>query len=151
MPRSRIAILRGVDEGAQAIRFHTDLRSEKVAELKADPRCSILVYAPDLKLQARFEGQAVLNNQDALATRFWQASQVMSRKCYGTSPSPGSQIDDGSAFALPENDDEIAAGFANFVAVTLAVEQLEWLYLRSDGHLRGLHDLKLGTERWLVP
>jgi pyridoxamine 5'-phosphate oxidase len=151
MPRSRIAILRGADHATCTIRFHTDQRSAKIAELEADPRCSILAYATDLKLQARLEGRAVLHRNNETARRFWDLSQRMSRKCYGTQPAPGSDILDGNAFALPEDDDAIAQGYENFVAVTLQVKRLEWLYLRHEGHLRAMHELPDGTAKWLVP
>jgi pyridoxamine 5'-phosphate oxidase len=151
MPKSRIVILRGVDRAARSVRFHTDSRSEKIAELTADPKASLNFYDSGLRQQVRAEGRAILHHGDNAARRFWDASQRMSRICYGTAPAPGSVIDAPDAFTLPEAEPEIAGGFAHFVAVEIALSRLEWLFLRHQGHRRAELDLGSGGARWFAP
>lgn len=150
-PRLRTVVLRSVDTGAQTLRFHTDRRSDKIAELTRDPRVAAHFYDPAAKIQLRAEGKASLHHDDAVAQAAWQASQRMSRICYGTAPAPGSPIAAGGAFSLPELTPEIEAGRENFVAVVVHVQRLEWLYLAHGGHRRALFDEVTGTRVWLVP
>jgi hypothetical protein len=152
-PRVRTVILRGADAAARALRFHTDVRSAKVAELAREPRASLLFYDAGAKAQVRIEGRATVHADDAVADAAWAGSRPMSRACYGTMPAPGGAIPAGDAFVLPEPESpETAAGRANFRAVILVAESLEWLHLGHGGHRRALYDWGGGPPaRWLVP
>ena len=50
---ARTVVLRGADAEARTLACHTDLRSGKVEELRADPRCTWLCYDRGRKLQLR--------------------------------------------------------------------------------------------------
>jgi pyridoxamine 5'-phosphate oxidase len=153
-PRLRTVILRGCDAGSRVLRFHTDVRSEKVSEIRRDSRISLHFYEPASKIQLRLEGTAKVNTDNAVADAAWAGSRVFSRQCYGIEPGPGTAIADGDNFTLPETTDvATAAGRANFCAVTVSVERLEWLYLASSGHRRALFRWEQGTFEagWLAP
>lgn len=153
-PRTRTVILRGCDSARRALRFHTDRRADKVAELTASPLVSVHGYDPGAKIQIRLEGQAAIHHDDTVADQAWTQSQRMSRACYGTVPAPGSALDEVGAFSLPQTDDEIAAGRANFCAVIITARRLEWLFLAHGGHRRALFSWEAsgaGQSTWLVP
>jgi hypothetical protein len=154
-PRSRIVVLRGFDSRERTVRFHTDIRSEKVREMSSDPRIAVLFYDPVTKVQIRIEGQAQLHHGDAIAEKAWQNSQAMSRHCYATKPAPGSAIPDGSAFDVPKGRELTDDGKSNFVAVVIRFDRLEWLWLGSDGHRRALFSWPVWQgephAEWLVP
>ncbi|MBN8535334.1 MAG: pyridoxamine 5'-phosphate oxidase family protein [Rhizobiales bacterium] len=155
-PRQRVMILRAVDPEMRSLRFHTDIRSEKARDIAAEPRVSVLAYDPASKIQLRLNGQATLHHADHIADAAWQGSQRMSRACYGTMPGPGSVIGQGSAFSLPDTSDETAleTGRANFVAMLVRVERLEWLYLAYEGHRRAQFEWNADgkvSARWLAP
>jgi hypothetical protein len=155
-PRQRVMILRAVDPEARSLRFHTDIRSEKALEIAADSRVSVLAYDPASKIQLRLSGRATLHHADDIAEAAWQGSQRMSRACYGTMPGPGSEIRQGNAFRLPDTSDETAleSGRANFAAMLVRIESLEWLYLAYEGHRRAHFAWDAGgklTARWLAP
>ncbi len=154
-PRLRTVILRGFDVPTRTLRFHTDRRSQKVAELTAEPRISWLGYDPGAKIQLRIEGRAVLHTDDALADAAWQAAKLFSRQCYGIAPGPGTPLESGSDFALPETTEAgTAPGRAHFAAVVVTMASLEWLYLAAQGHRRArfMWDAQ-GTvsSSWLAP
>lgn len=152
-PRLRTVVLRGFDPSRRELRFHTDVRSAKVAELRAEPRMGIHVYDPGARIQIRLAATATLHVDDAMADNAWQASQPMSRVCYGTEPGPGTIIGEGGAFSLPSGPDEVAAGRPNFVAATGIIDELEWLHLAASGHRRALFRWD-GTgcqASWLAP
>ncbi|WP_052340805.1 pyridoxamine 5'-phosphate oxidase family protein [Salinarimonas rosea] len=135
-PRLRTVVLRGVEPARARLRFHTDTRSEKVAELRRDARIALHAYDPVAKLQVRIEGAAVLHTADALAEEAWRGSRMASRACYATQPAPGRAIAVPDGFDLPESEDAILAGRAQFCAVEIVAETLETLWLARDGHRR---------------
>jgi pyridoxamine 5'-phosphate oxidase len=136
-PRLRTVILRGFDMAKRELRFHTDRRAQKVAELAAEPRISLLGYDPAAKIQLRIEGRAVPHTDDAVADAAWEAAKFFSRQCYGIAPGPGTPLNAGADFALPETTEEgTAPGRAHFTAVVVTMDSLEWLYLAAQGHRR---------------
>jgi pyridoxine/pyridoxamine 5'-phosphate oxidase len=152
-PRARVVILRGCSQSERRVRFHTDMRSAKAAELLQNPFIALTGYDHGAKIQIRLEGRASLHREDALADAAWEGSRPFSRICYGVAPGPGTRIGEGGAFALPAGDDEIAGGRAHFCAVQVAVESLEWLYLAHSGHRRARYTFAgdAVTATWLAP
>jgi pyridoxamine 5'-phosphate oxidase len=153
-PRARTVILRGCDVASRSLRFHTDARSEKITEISRDSRIALHLYDPGAKIQIRVEGRAILHRDDAVADSAWGGSRLFSRQCYGVTPGPGTPIGDGGDFTLPETTEEATAeGRANFVAVVVAVEQMEWLYLAAAGHRRAGFSWTNGNLQagWLTP
>ncbi|MGJ3264050.1 MAG: pyridoxamine 5'-phosphate oxidase family protein [Salinarimonas sp.] len=153
-PRQRTVVLRGVEPATARLRFHTDARTEKVAELRQDPRIALHAYDPSGKLQIRVEGRATLHGDDAVAEQSWRATRMASRGVYATDPAPGSALDEPGGYRLPEDEGAILAGRAHFRVVEIAAESLETLWLAHDGHRRARFVLD-GAARaegtWLVP
>jgi pyridoxamine 5'-phosphate oxidase len=153
-PRARTVILRGCDAAGRVLRFHTDQRSEKVREIAACPDVALHFYDPGAKIQLRLAGRATAHRDDAVADTAWAGSRVFSRQCYGIAPGPGTPIAAGEDFSLPDTTDEAtAAGRAQFVAVTVEIVTLEWLYLAAAGHRRARFDWTGGALKasWLTP
>jgi pyridoxamine 5'-phosphate oxidase len=153
-PRLRTVILRACDVSHRRLRFHTDVRSEKINEIGRDPRTSLHFYEPSSKIQMRLEGVATVNTDNAVADAAWADSRDFSRQTYGIAPGPGTVIAAGADFALPGASHEATAtGRSNFCAVTVEIESLEWLYLASAGHRRALFRWDSGgaSGQWLAP
>lgn len=153
-PLARIVVLRGFDPEQRCLRFHTDFRSGKVAQITRDARVAFTFYDPAMKLQIRCEGVASCHHKDAIAENAWAGSQMMSKICYGTSPASGAVIAEADAFTLPAEPADIQAGQENFCAVLTTIESLEWLWLGHGGHRRarftwGENGQSNGV--WLVP
>jgi len=153
-PRLRTLILRGCEAPARMLRLHTDARSDKVEEIGRDPRVGLHFYDPTAKIQLRIAGSATLHTGDPIADAAWAGSRLMSRQCYGIAPGPGTPVGSGGDFILPAvSETETAAGRANFCAITIRIESLEWLYLAVAGHRRALfrwNDERL-LSKWLAP
>ncbi|MCU0884425.1 MAG: pyridoxamine 5'-phosphate oxidase family protein, partial [Beijerinckiaceae bacterium] len=118
-PRARVVILRGCDTGRATLRFNTDRRTAKFAEIAANPLVALTGYDAGAKIQIRIEGRASLHVDDALADSAWAAARPFSRVCYGTAPAPGTMLEAGGDFSLPSEDADIAAGRAHFSAVVI--------------------------------
>jgi len=152
-PRVRTVVLRAVAPSQRLIRIHTDARSAKAAELAADARVEICGYDAQAKMQIRLRGLASLHAGDAVADAAWAASGQGSRMAYRAAVAPGAPLE------RPEDvDPQTRAplsdlGRENFMAVTVAVARLEWLYLAASGHRRALYEWSGAAlcARWLAP
>ena len=150
-PRARTVVLRGADRAERVLRFHTDTRSGKYAELGARPDCAMHFYDHGAKIQIRARGRAVLHVTDDLTASLWNAMRDTSKECYRQPVGPGEALDDpedaGAGGHLADAD-----GYRHFVAVRVAVREIEWLYLAAAGHRRAL--LRYGDDgsaTWLAP
>lgn len=150
-PAVRTVVLRGVDPPARTLRFHTDRRAGKLADLAADPRVQIHLYDPGRKLQLRLDGLATVHADGPLHAACWAATRPMGRACYRTPAAPGQPLDDPSVvIPEPEHADH---GRDRFTVVTVRAETLDWLYLHVAGHRRARFDLT-GAEpagTWVGP
>ena len=153
LPAIRTVVLRAADRASRCLRFHTDRRSRKVAELDAQPKVALHAYHSGRKIQLRLTGQAVLHYHDETARAAWEASRSFSRLCYGVEPGPGVAIAEASDWRQGEDGNVEAPSFENFCAVILQIETLEWLYLAARGHRRAFYDWRTGalSQTWLVP
>ena len=152
-PRLRTVVLRAVDTGAGALRFHCDRRSDKARDIAANGLAALHVYDARAKLQLRVEGRAHLHHDDAVADAAWAAALTMSRVCYGVEPAPGTALTAGDAYALPDEDPEARIGRENFGAVVFTAERIDLLYLDRRGHRRAVFS-RAGEEwggTWVTP
>ncbi len=151
-PTVRTVVLRGVEPARRVVRFHTDRRSRKARELAADPRIALHAYHPAAKIQLRLSGRAALHRDDPVAAAAWAATRPFSRACYRVALPPGTVAESPYA-ALAEAGAGDEAGREAFLAVTVSVERLEFLFLAARGHRRALFDWSGGAlaASWLVP
>lgn len=136
-PAVRVMVLRGVDRAARTLRVHTDVRSQKLAHLRAQSRAGVIVYDARAKIQVRLSALATIHTQDAVAGAGWAASRPQSRLCYEQDVAPGLPI--AHPLDAPPPDRRFAegdVGEANFAVVLLQVDHVEWLYLAVAGHRR---------------
>jgi pyridoxamine 5'-phosphate oxidase len=155
----RIMVLRHVEAAAGALRFHTDARSPKVAQIGAGERVHILFYDPGAKLQLRCSGMGVIATDGPLADAAWAASPATSRRCYLAPIAPSSPAGVPTT-GLPSDYEsrvptlaESEAGRGNFAALTVTLDRIDWLYLAHDGHRRALFD-RSGDQwsaGWIIP
>lgn len=148
LPSVRTVVLRAADPSRWRIRFHTDARSRKVAELARRPTVAVLAYHPAAKIQLRLTGRVrVLAGRDAAP--IWAQVTPHGRQCYRVAKAPGEPIASPAEGALLDAD-----GQDRFRAVEVDVDSIEWLYLAAAGHRRARFrrdpDGHIAGE-WLVP
>ena len=147
-PHIRTVVLRGCDEATTSLRFHTDTRSGKIADMQANPQAAMHFYDAQAKIQLRV---AVLLEamEGADYDAAWQATRPMSRECYQVTTAPGSPLAD--PYAVSFDADATHDGEDYFVPIRARVQRIEWLYLAARGHRRALFDIANDTMSWLVP
>ncbi len=151
IPHVRTVVLRGCDRDARRLRFHTDRRSPKVAEIEANPAGAVHVYDPKQKIQLRLDCQLSVHIGDELAQEAWAATRDFSRICYQVMQGPGEAVSDPRE--VPFSANESNEGWDHFAVISALVTRMEWLYLAHQGHRRAEFRWQDGDRhgRWLVP
>lgn len=149
---ARVAVLRGVDAERRELRFNSDVRTGKLAELRQDPRAMVCAYDLPGKVQLRLSGRVTIHHGDALAAETWAATRKYSRVGYRLAQIPGSALaSPQDADYQPEQDAE--CGAAHFSVLRFTTHRIEWLYLAAAGHRRARFEWT-GADwqgQWLVP
>jgi len=148
-PDARTVVLRHVDADRREIRFHTDARSPKAADLRRDPRLALHWYDPANRVQMRAAATATIHHGDDVAAAAWAAAQPMSRACYTSPTAPGTPIDDFlPAPAPPAPGDDLS--LAHFAVVACRFDAIELLALHASGHQRALIHVRRHPVTWTV-
>lgn len=148
-PDARTVVLRACNVQERTLRFHTDARSGKVAEIAREPRVLVHAYDFKSKAQIRLEGRArVMDATSDVARTAWAASHEMSRLCYAQACPPGAPIEAPELGELRDADGE-----RNFNVILVEITAFEWLYLFHAGHRRARFEWTSGEwrGRWLAP
>lgn len=139
---ARSVILREVDETTCWLRFYTDARSRKVAQIQAQPLGTLLAWCPRLSWQLRLRVRLQVDtDEQAVRPRWARLRLTPGAQDYISPLAPGSSLGDGGPAV-----DEAASHFALVHAQVLA---MDWLELHADGHRRALFDTD--GERWVQP
>lgn len=131
-PEARVVVLRAFDAGGRTLTFHTDVRSPKVAELRADPRAVLVFYDPATPCQVRARVRAEVHLGDDVTRRLWDVAPPETRTGYAAAYAPGEVVAGDEPLAADD-----ARGFENFCAVVCRFDELDVLVLRPDGNRRG--------------
>lgn len=154
-PRVRTVVLRQVNRDQRTVTFHTDIRSEKVAELKNDARIALVGCDLDAGLQIRLEGIARIVDRGERKEAVWNASRPRTLILYRAPLPPGTPIGSpNDAHAPPEFDDAgRTAGIENFCLVDIEVSTIDYLDLSPSGHVRArfIRDAESWQGIWVAP
>lgn len=160
LAQGRTVVLRGINRQQRQLHIYTDVRSAKVAQLRAHPACTLVAYQPNPMMQLRLGSDAIVNHNNAITHQAWAMMPGPNRCNYLTHPDPGSisvQATDGrpaiNAESVPTHDENEIA-YSHFAVIVFTINQLEWLYLPRRGHRRarfswnGADSLR---SDWLIP
>lgn len=147
-PELRNLVLRDFDRTDRKLRFHTDVRSPKWAQVEHHASVSILGYDPVRQLQIRLRGTATCHYGDAIAQAAWEKSHRMSRACYAAAHAPGTQVD-----TPPTAPVCLDNGVNHFGVLIARYSEMEVLKLAAGGHRRARFAWTEETyqETWFAP
>jgi pyridoxine/pyridoxamine 5'-phosphate oxidase len=160
-PQLRVMVLRDVLRETRTLRFHTDSRSIKAEQLRQNPATSVLTYDHVAKVQIRLSGKTYLMLDGDMADTAWSTSTPFARRCYMAEAAPGTPCAEPSS-GLPDwiqgkqpEEEQLADYRANFAALLVEIETIEWLYLANAGHRRARWQWDAAQNswagRWLIP
>ena len=153
----RIVVLRKSDQSNNLIQYHSDIRSDKIAQLKTNKNASMLFYDKEEKIQVRLKVKCTINHNNDITKESWSKTGHMSRKCYLVDNGPGTESDIPTSGLKPKLDnfeftmEQSEVGYKNFTVIQCKVKSIEWLYLAAKGHRRAKFDLENNKEHWVVP
>jgi len=147
---SRVMVLREFDLDKRILRFHTDNRAAKIQVINESNLASVVGYDPDLKVQIKMTGNVDVHIKDKVTEDAWSESTSRSKKCYSVKGGSSLEIQNPADYDI--KDFEVEEGYENFAVLIFNFISLEFLYLKSSGHRRALHNWEgKYTATWLVP
>ena len=159
-PDARTVVLRGFDSEKMEISFHSDLRSQKINQLIKNKNVCLVFYDEKKKIQLRIRGKTNIKKSFHEA---WNKLTNWSKRCYLTENPPGQESRKPSsgfpeefAFDAPTLE-QTKDVLKNFGQIRVSINEIEWLFLASQGHRRALFKINrdnsnLSIEsKWLVP
>ena len=152
-PQNRNVVLRKVDMAKSLIRFHTDIRSNKIIDIKNNNFISLLGYDKAHKLQIRLMAKAIIEESKEELSDVWSKMYPMSRECYRVTEAPGKVVASREEVLFEDEGDDKLNGFENFVIINCHIISIETLFLHSSGHIRAKYIYENGifNGEWLVP
>ena len=160
LAQGRTVVLRGFNRQQRQLTIYTDARSAKVAQLRAQPACTLVAYQPNPMMQLRLSTNAIVNHNNEITHEAWAVMPGPNRCNYLTDPDPGSisgQATDGrpviNAESVPTNNENKIA-YSHFSVIVFTINELEWLYLPRRGHRRAQFiwdEANSLQSDWLIP
>ena len=153
----RIVVLRKSDRENNLVQYHSDIRSNKIAKLKANKSAAMLFYDKEEKIQVRLKIECIINHENDITKQSWLKTGHMSRKCYLVDNGPGTESNNPTSGLKPELDnfkftmEQSEVGYKNFTVIQCRIKNIEWLYLAAKGHRRAKFDLENNKDTWLIP
>ena len=146
--KNRTVVLRGYDEKKGIIIFHTNIFSEKIADIKKNDNVECLFYSKKNKIQIRFSGTALINHNDDICREKWNQMSDQSKLCYFQNINPGSTIKKPNDVEQNLQDNMSEA----FVIISVYIKKTDWLYLSYSGHKRvTFFNNNVNTGIWVAP
>jgi hypothetical protein len=130
-PEARMVALRAADRAAGTVEVQSDLRTAKVAALRADPRATLLLWDARSQEQARLTLDVTLIPADPDR---WAAIPETARLNYGTDPSPGTPVPAPDVVGRTPSRDR-------HVAISGRVRRMDAVSLDHQPHRRALFDV----------
>ncbi len=149
-PSARTVVLRGFDASTRLLQLHSDVRTAKIEEIRAEPRTMVHAWDPHAQIQLRLAGRASLR-LGAAARPDWDRLHPGSRATYAAALRPGTPLADPAAADRARLNPSEA--LLNFAVLDMAIDTLDWLHLARTGHRRARFTWAGSTETacWIVP
>lgn len=158
-PEIRTIILRKAIPEEKTLIFYTDYRSPKVSQIKLNNQISWLFYDAKSRIQLRIKTDATIYYKDEISLKSWNDLRLESRKCYLVHPAT-SKMSITPTDGLPEHfncssltEESVAHAYENFAVIRNIVKEIDWLFLKHDGHRRAqfiIHEHEV-EKHWLIP
>jgi hypothetical protein len=139
---ARTVVLRGADRERALLSMYSDARSAKVAQLRAHPQATLVMWSPALNWQLRLRIDVEVSTDGLeLSSRWAQLKLTAVALDFLSVHAPGSRLD-GTLAARGER--------AHFALIEAHVRSIDWLELHAQGHRRARFDSD-ATACWLQP
>lgn len=149
-PANRTVVFRGFLPDSNQLMIVSDLRSQKVPQIRQTPWAEICWYFPKTREQFRFSGSLMLVDQSDLDpqrqqaySQTWQTLSDSARAQFHW-PTPGQPYD--PALAIPEPPEHQDEPAKNFLLMLFEPTVADHLELRSHPNIRHLY--QFDQDQW---
>lgn len=140
-PEVRTVVMR--DAKQPVVEIYTDLQSDKIASLHANPAASIVLWDADRALQVRLTADVTILSGEVVMDR-WKAVPDHSKISYGVTPAPGQDIPDGTAYTKTPDP-------SVFAVLSCKATHIDAVYL-GETHRRAAFSQDGDWQgKWLAP
>lgn len=151
----RNVVLRKFQKTPFTLTCYTDIRSQKIQELQANPHLTWLFWHPRHQIQIKAVGKVEIIHQTNETRQTWKQMHIGAKVAYLTRSAP-STPQTIPTNGLPENIlalDEANLSDENFAVIRCEISEIEYLRLNKMQHRRARFELKNGKweGNWLVP
>lgn len=155
----RVVVLRRADAAKRHLIAYSDGRAQKVHQLKLCEQAHWLFYDPARRTQLRISAGTMLHQNDPITREHWQALPLAGRRNYCANLPPGTDIHAPGDAIAPElklssvTKQQLEVGYENFVVLVATVDQIDWLQLDDETHVRAVFNWTAAgwSGLWLVP
>ena len=142
-PTMRTVVLRRADRIANCLEIHTDSQTNKVCSLEKNNFAGLHFWIPKAKFQIRASVVVDILTGSKVQDQ-WNKIPMQSRVSYGSTPSPGIQINGPFDYhKLPDQD--------KFAVLRCNIKELDILYLGTL-HQRAIYtNTNLWEAKWVAP
>lgn len=155
----RVVVLRHADGVKRELVCYSDARAQKVHQLKLCEQAHWLFYDPSRRVQLRISAHTMVHHNDPIAREHWQRAPLAHRRNYSANQPPGSDIHAPGDAISPElkspkvTAKQLEPGYENFAVLVSTVDQIEFLQLADEGHVRAVFNWTVvkWSGLWLVP
>jgi len=155
----RTVVLRAVDADRRELTLFSDSRAGKVRQLTSRNLADWLFYDPTEKVQLRLHGISRCHWKDTESRRLWENVPPVNRVNYCATVPPGTELPErgtglpGDLAGQKLTLENTARGWEHFAVLITTVTDMDWLWLRTEGHWRArftwTNDEWKGT--WVAP
>ena len=142
-PEARTVVLRSADQQRAQLTVHTDLFSDKITSLRANPRAALHVWDAEEALQIRLQADVVIRSGDSTRA-LWDRIPDHAQQSYGVTPPPGTPIDTALAYAKSPDP-------ASFAVLDCTVTSVDAVHLGSDHRRARFSRARAWAGEWLSP
>lgn len=154
----RTLVLRHTDIKKCQLICYSDLRTQKVADLRTNKNVSWLFYDHQNKEQVRAASYATLHHQDALCEALWKKIPPKKRGDYVGPYALGTKKEHYTnnlpeGFLQHPTEENTQVGWKNFCVIVSEVYSIDFLKLMQGGHLRCKFEWNRGgwSKYWMAP
>lgn len=156
--QQRTVVLRDTQRPEGYLISYSDIRTQKIADLRENGKVNWLFYDHSSKEQIRAKGKISIHHKDEIAREKWERIPPKSRGDYIGPLEPGTasanyESNLTESFSEMPSQENTRHGFENFCVLISKIEEIDFLKLMRGGHLRTrfLKEASGWQKSWVAP
>jgi len=158
--QQRTVVLRDTQRPDGLLITYSDIRTQKIADMRENGQANWLFYDHSSKEQIRAKGSVTVHHQDEESRKKWDDIPPGARGDYMGPHPPGTEADQyennlPKSFLEEPTQENTAVGIEHFCMIISRIQEIDYLKLMRGGHLRCRfsreEDENAWKKHWLAP